>query len=129
MSHTTVADESKPAAAAQLNIPAVRGVLQKYQDSTNLVLFLLVISWLPFAVIASQAMQEVVPAGSASQFRFQSSVIAIAMCLLISGLITMANWFALRKVAQAIDDASAQQKPSVVWTLPPLPQTGKMKRQ
>lgn len=114
MSHTTSAGDSK--AQQQLNIPAIRGVLQKYQESTNLALFLLVVAWLPFAIIANQAMQEVVPAGAASHFRFQSSVLAIAMCLLIPMLITMANWFALRKVAQAMDDV---KKPQFVLPLPP----------
>lgn len=107
MSHATVAGDSKPT----LNIPAVRGVLQKYQESTNLALFLLIIAWVPFAFIANQAIQDVVPAGVASHFRFQSAVIAIAMCLLIPTLIVMANWFALRKVAQAIDDV---KKPGIV---------------
>lgn len=110
MSHTTSAGDSK----AQLNIPAIRGVLQKYQESTNLALFMLVVAWLPFAIIANQAMQEVVPAGMASHFRFQSSVIGIGLCLLIPTLITMANWFALRKVAQAIDDVKKPQ-----FVLPP----------
>jgi hypothetical protein len=119
MSHTTSAGDPK-----QLNIPGIRGVLQKYQDSTNLALFLLVVAWVPFAIIANQAIQEVAPAGLASQFRFQSSVIAIGMCLLIPTLITMANWFALRKVAQAIDEA---KKPTPSIVLPP-PKPNKEKK-
>lgn len=99
-------DNDVARAPKTVNILAVREVLQKYRDSTNLAILLLLIIWLPYAIMVNHAIQSSGDTNEAALFRLQSSMLAIGVCVSVATLITVANWVALSKVAAAFAEAS-----------------------
>lgn len=104
----------------KLNLNVVRGVLHKCRESTNLTLMLLLASVLAYACVVPVAIKDVPGEGAAAHFRFQNAVVVLGLFIVVVFLITISNWFALDKLARAID--------TVFPPPPPYGATAKLKK-